>query len=86
MGRGSVIGEMGLVRGRPRSADVIVREPTEYLVLDGAFLRGIRRRHPRIAAQVCLNLTRILSDRVEATTEQLSRAATEGPGGGPNSG
>jgi predicted RND superfamily exporter protein len=74
MGRGEVIGEMGLVRQRPRSADVIVAEPTEYLVLDRGFLDRLQRRHPRIAAKVFLNLTRILSDRLENTTDQLMRA------------
>jgi CRP-like cAMP-binding protein len=71
LGRGDVIGEMGLVRQRPRSADVILAEPTEYLVLDERFLARIRRQYPRIAATVFLNLTRILSDRLEATTDQL---------------
>ncbi len=71
LGRGDVIGEMGLVRHRPRSADVVVRETTEYLVLDGDFLDRIQRRYPRIAAKVFLNLTRILSDRLESTTDAL---------------
>lgn len=73
LGRGDVIGEMGLVRHRPRSADAVVRETTEYLVLDGGFLERIQRRYPRIAAAVFLNLTRILSDRLEDTTEALAR-------------
>ncbi len=71
LGRGDVIGEMGLVRRRPRSADVVVRQTTEYLVLDGGFLERIQRRYPRIAAKVFLNLTRILSDRLESTTDAL---------------
>jgi predicted RND superfamily exporter protein len=72
LGRGEVIGEMGLVRRRPRSADAIVTEPAEYLVLDGGFLTRIRRHYPRIAATVLLNLTRILSDRLESTTDRLA--------------
>jgi uncharacterized protein len=71
LSRGDVIGEMGLVRHRPRSADATVRETTEYLVLDGAFLDRIQRRYPRIAAKVFLNLSRILSDRLESTTEAM---------------
>jgi predicted RND superfamily exporter protein len=71
MGRGDEIGEMGLVRQRPRSADVVVVEEVEYLVLDEGFLKRLQRRHPRIAAKVFLNLTRILSDRLESTTDQL---------------
>ena len=35
---------------------------------------GQQRRYPRIAAAVFLNLTRILSDRLEVTTEQFAAA------------
>jgi hypothetical protein len=70
-GRGDVVGEMGLVRDRPRSATVILAEDTDYLVLDGRFLNRLPRQYPRIAAKVFLNLTRILSDRLQGTTEQL---------------
>ena len=71
MGRGDALGEMGLVRARPRTADVVVVRDAEYLVLDEGFLNRLQRRHPRIAAKVFLNLTRILSDRLEHTTDQL---------------
>jgi CRP-like cAMP-binding protein len=71
MGRGDALGEMGLVRARPRTADVVVVRDAEYLVLDEGFLQRLQRRHPRIAAKVFLNLTRILSDRLERTTDQL---------------
>jgi hypothetical protein len=71
LGRGDVIGEMGLVRDLPRSADVLAIETTEYLVLDGTFLTRLRRQYPRIAATVFLNLTKILSDRLERTTRRL---------------
>jgi CRP-like cAMP-binding protein len=74
VGRGDVIGEMALVRDRPRSAEVVAAQRTEYLLLDRGFLDRLQRRHPRIAATVLLNLTRILSDRLEDTTEQLARA------------
>lgn len=72
LGRGDVVGEMGLVRDQPRSADVTAVEPTDYLVLDATFLRRIRRRYPHLAASLLLNLARILSDRLENTTEQLT--------------
>jgi predicted RND superfamily exporter protein len=77
LGRGDVLGEMGLVRARPRSADVTAAAPSEYLVLDGGFLDRLQRRHPRIAAKVFLNLTRILSDRLENTTDQLVAVESE---------
>ena len=65
------MGETGLVRQRPRSADVEVAEDAEYLVLDARFLQRLRRQYPRIAATVFLNLTKVLSDRLENTTDQL---------------
>jgi hypothetical protein len=75
LARGDVVGEMGLIRHRPRSADVLVTEDAEYLVLHEDFLRRLQRRYPRIGAAVLLNLSRILSDRLESTTDQLAAAA-----------
>jgi predicted RND superfamily exporter protein len=66
--RGDVVGEMGLVRHIQRSADVVAATPVEVLAVDEKFLTRIERRYPRIAARVFLNLTRILSDRLESTT------------------
>jgi CRP-like cAMP-binding protein len=86
--RGDEVGEMGLVRQSPRSADVVAVEDTEYLVLDGDFVRRMRRRYPRIGATVFLNLSRILSDKLESTTDQLAaqhrglRVASAGGGDG----
>ncbi len=77
LARGDVVGEMGLVRERPRSADVVVAEDAEYLVLDRRFLQRLRRRYPRTAATVFLNLTRVLSDRLESTTDALAVASQE---------
>lgn len=71
MSRGDVIGELGLLRGEKRTADVVALEPTEVLVVTERFLRVLRRRYPRIAATVLMNLTRMLSDRVQRTTDQL---------------
>ncbi len=70
--RGDVVGEMGLVRKAPRSADVIATEPVEYLVLDGDFLQRLRRQYPRTAAVLLFNLTRILSDRLDRATERVT--------------
>jgi len=79
LARGDVIGEMGLLRGRPRSADVVVVQDAEYLVIDGPSLQRIRRRHPRIASVLLFNLSLMLSDRLENTTEQLVRRESTPP-------
>jgi predicted RND superfamily exporter protein len=70
-GRGDVLGEMGLVRHHERSADVVATTPLEVLAVNESFLGRIQRRYPRIAAKVFLNLTRILSDRLQATTDRF---------------
>jgi len=75
MKRGDVFGEMGLVRHAERSADVVAAEPVEVLALDQSFLVRIQRRYPRIASRVFLNLTRILSDRLERMNQFVSAQA-----------
>jgi len=70
IGRGGVVGEMGLVRRRPRSADVTALEDCELLVVDDRFLTTLKERYPRIAATVLFNLSHILSDRLEAADER----------------
>jgi len=74
LGRGDVFGEMGLVRQQQRTADIVATEDLELLAVDQRFLERLQRRYPRIAAAVFLNLTRILSDRLENTTEQFAAA------------
>ena len=69
--RGDVFGEMALVRHSERSADVVATSAVEVLVVDDSFLQRIQRRYPRIASRVFLNLTRILSDRLQRMTDQL---------------
>ena len=72
--RGDVFGEMALVRQDERSADVVAKDAVEVLAVDESFLQRIQRRYPRIAARVFLNLTRILSDRLQRMNEQLVAA------------
>jgi hypothetical protein len=73
--RGDVFGEMGLVRQQQRSADVIALDDLELLAVDQRFLERLQRRYPRIAATVFLNLTRMLSDKLETTTERFAAAS-----------
>ena len=72
--RGDVFGEMGLVRQQQRTADIVATADLELLAVDERFMKRLQRRYPRIAAAVFLNLTRILSDRLENTTEQFAAA------------
>ena len=72
--RGDVFGEMGLVRHAERTADVVAAGAVDVLALDERFLRRIQNRYPRIASKVLLNLTRLLSDHLQRTTERYVAA------------
>ena len=74
LGRGDVCGEMGLVRHHERGADVVADSEVEVLAVNERFMQRIQRRYPRIAARVFLNLTRILSDRLEQANQRLVAA------------
>src|SRR5438046_9958687 len=72
--RGDVFGEMGLVRRAERTADVVAAGAVDVLALDERFLRRIQNRYPRIASKVFLNLTRLLRDPLQRTTERFVAA------------
>lgn len=63
--RGDVFGEMGLVRHHERTADVVASEDVEVLAVNERFLSRVKRRYPRIGAQIFFNVAKILSDRLE---------------------
>jgi len=69
-GHGEVFGEMGLIRHQKRSADVVAVEAVELFAVNEGFLERIQFRYPRIASKVFLNLTRMVSDRLQRITEQ----------------
>jgi hypothetical protein len=75
-GHGDVFGEMGLIRHQRRSADVVAAEPVELLAVNERFLERIQFRYPRIAAKVFLNLTRIVSNRLQSMTERYVAVQT----------
>lgn len=68
--RGDVFGEMGLLRHHERMADVVATEDVEVLAVNERFLTRIKRRYPRIAAEIFFNVSKILSDRLEAAQQR----------------
>jgi predicted RND superfamily exporter protein/CRP-like cAMP-binding protein len=67
---GQVFGEMGLIRHHERTVDVIAAEDVEVLAVNELFLSRMQRRYPRIGAKIFLNIAKILSDRLQHSTER----------------
>jgi CRP-like cAMP-binding protein len=74
MGRGDVVGEVALFAAR-RTADVDALSDVRLLGFGDDDLERVRRRHPRIAATVFLNLNRIQAERLSRNTQRLDQAA-----------
>ena len=69
---------MSLVSGEPRSATVVAAVPTTAFELSRYGVAALIAEQPRILE----NLTRILSDRLAATTAQSGRLRPSRRGGG----
>jgi sulfate permease, SulP family len=68
---GVVFGEMGLLQGRPRSADAIAEEDALVLELPAAGYERIVSENPALLAKMLLNLGLLLASRVRALTDEL---------------
>ena len=68
---GVVFGEMGLLQGRPRSADAIAEEDALVLELPRAAYERIVGENPALLSKMLLNLGLLLSSRVRALTDEL---------------
>lgn len=71
---GVVVGEMGLLDGGPRSADVIADDHAIACKLSSANFEIIRRDHPYLAAKILFNLGVEMATRLRYTTQELQSA------------
>ena len=70
--RGTAFGEMSLLSGFPRSADVRAREDLICFELTRAELASLRKRHPEIAMKVFSGIGRILGARLQEANDLIS--------------
>jgi len=68
---GTVIGEMALLEGEPRSATVAAREPLRCWRLGRAAFEQLEREHPHIGLVLLRNLARLLSERVRSANDVI---------------
>ena len=81
MGVGECFGELAIVDHGPRSADVIANQPSVLVKVSEGALRKLFAEAPALAAPFMFALTRVIAQRVRATTKRyedtvhISRAA-----------
>lgn len=69
LGRGQFFGEMGLIEGEPRTADVVATEPTRCLAMTAWVWRAYFKTTPSLAFEVMKVLARRLQETGNALTE-----------------
>ena len=70
-GIGEIFGEMGIVRKKERTATKRTNQQTELLHINDATLQRMQWRFPRLASKFYNNLTKILCERLDITTQKL---------------
>ncbi len=68
---GTVIGEMALLEGQPRSATVLARDRVECYRLSLDVFEALQTNRPRIAVVLLSNLARLLSGRVRTANSMI---------------
>jgi glutaminase len=72
---GLAFGELALLDGGTRSADVIADEPARCFVLPIADLQALGRRHPDIERKLIFNIARELSGRLRRADAEIRSLA-----------
>jgi CRP-like cAMP-binding protein len=68
---GGLVGEMALVDGKPRSANVKAAESARLLSLSRAAYNDLKRSHAQVATKFQDELLLLISSRLRQTTEKL---------------
>jgi len=68
---GTIVGEIGMILGEPRSASVIADGPLSVYALDEAALAAMEAEAPHLAKAFHLHLTRTLAERLSKSNRTL---------------
>jgi CRP-like cAMP-binding protein len=70
-GPGSVIGEVALLDGEPRSSNVVCSGACKVAIIPADTIKGLMDSDPRVGYTIATNLARILCMRLRAMNEQV---------------
>lgn len=76
VGPNSVVGEMGLIESRPRSASVQATEPCRVAAIRSTDLREVMVTDGNLGFLVLCNITRVLSERLRQADQKLDTLMT----------
>lgn len=80
---GAVFGEISLLDGGPRSADINALETCEVVTIPADKLKHLMRQDTHMAANLLLNIARVLAHRLRSTSTHLGEIlAPRDQGGG----
>jgi SulP family sulfate permease len=71
LGPGTVVGEMALYSGQPRSADVVAETPCRVRRLSAERFARLEREHPAVAIQFHSFVVKLLSLRLAAANDEI---------------
>ena len=74
-GYGSCVGEMSIVDDYPRSATIMVTEPSELLILTKNRFETINEDNPRVGIKIIKGIARNLSRRLRGSTGRFADLA-----------
>ena len=69
--RGTVLGEMSVVDGRPHSASALAVEPTEIVLITRRNVLGVIENNPELGNKLLYQLARLISLRLRRTSGLL---------------
>lgn len=70
-GPGSLIGEVALLDGEPRSTNVVAVKGAKIATIPGSAIKGAMESDPRVGYTIATNIAKVLCMRLRAMNEQM---------------
>ncbi len=72
LSKGSFVGELSIIDGKPRSATVVALEDSDTLLLRSEQFESLLQDHPRIGVKMLRGMCRVLSLRLRQAGDRLA--------------